>query len=282
MADLSNNTVFSQADASNTSGTVPTWQEGMVPSLVNDSARALQGSLKRFYDHANATIASGGTANVQTLTYTVAPAAYVAGDRYTFRVGSTLNNTGATTIDVNGLGAKAIQIGENALVGGELRQFQVADIVYDGTVFLLNRPIVPVSAGFLPANPTGTSDGTGLMMGIGATCAFTPTVSGSVAVWVTGNVTTDTNGSGSQMQIRYGTGAAPANGAALSGTTSGSLIAQSCTAANELEAFMLLGNITGLVIGTAHWIDLRLSNSSAGAEVSTLSNISVIVKEAQR
>lgn len=279
MPDLSNALVYFETDASNISGTDPSWPEGMQPSKVNDSARALQGALRRFRDRIGPAIVSAGTANVQTLTYTVAPTAYVVGDIYSFTVGTGLTNTGATTLDVNGLGAKNIFLGANTLQGGELRETQFIMVGYDGTQFQLLRGITPASGGFLPSNPTGTASAGGVMMGIGGTCAVTPRVSGILQVHVVGDVGATGAGT-SQMQIRYGTGTAPANGDALTGTTAGSLVADTTSTNNERAAFGLVAHITGLTVATAYWFDIRLSNSTGAT--STTQNISVIVQEMSR
>src|SRR6185437_7800393 len=93
----------------------------MNPAQVNDAARAMMGAVKRFYDRIQPTVTSAGTANAQTLTYTVAPTSLVAGDVFEFIVGANLTNTGAATININSLGAKpAVTNAGAALVGGEL------------------------------------------------------------------------------------------------------------------------------------------------------------------
>lgn len=133
--DLSNAT-FSEVDGSNNSAAPNGWQSGvMTPVQLEPTARALAGALKRFYNHVNASAVSGGTANAQTLTYAVAPTAYVTGDSYAFIVGPGLTNTGATTLDVNGLGAIAVQTAGVALVGGEWAAGGVAIVHYDGVAF---------------------------------------------------------------------------------------------------------------------------------------------------
>jgi hypothetical protein len=106
-AEIPNTSVFSQTDGSNNSGTVPTWAEGMAPSQVNDSARALQGAITREWNWSHPTITSGGSANTQTLTYSVAPAAYYNGMRFCFEAGFT--TTAASTLNANSLGAVAIK-----------------------------------------------------------------------------------------------------------------------------------------------------------------------------
>lgn len=171
-ADISASS-WSETDSSNTSASPNGWANGTFPNQVEPIGRATMGAIKRFYDHINGTATSGGTANAQTLTYTVAPTAYVAGDTYTFFVGANLTNTGATTLNVNALGAVAVQKGGSALIGGELVAGTLATVVYDGTHFQLSGTTVAITAGLINNTPIGaTTPSTG---------AFT-TLSGSEAV----------------------------------------------------------------------------------------------------
>lgn len=134
--DLANST-WSESDAANNSSSPNGWTSGsMTPSQVEPTARAMMGAIKRFYNHINATLTSGGSANAQVLTYAVAPASpYAGGDAYTFKAG--FSNTGATTLNINGLGAVAIKIGTAALKGGEIVAGRVIQVYYDGSVFQL-------------------------------------------------------------------------------------------------------------------------------------------------
>lgn len=84
---------------------------------------------------------SGGTANAHTITLTPAITAYAAGQTFRFIPGAA--NTGATTIDINSVGAKNIFRSGAALLGGELLTSEVAEIVYDGTQFQLISPLRP-------------------------------------------------------------------------------------------------------------------------------------------
>jgi hypothetical protein len=136
--DVSNGT-WTESDSGNNSASPNGWTSGtMTPNQVEPTARAMMGAIKRFYNHINATLTSGGTANAQTLTYSIAPAAYVTGDRYSFIVGGGLTNTGAATLNVNGLGAKSILRPDgSALVAGDLVAAGYAEAAYNGTSFLL-------------------------------------------------------------------------------------------------------------------------------------------------
>ena len=255
----------------------------MLPSKVNDSARAFQGAVKRFHDHIGGVQTSAGTANVQTLTYTVAPTAYVAGDCYAFIVGASLTNTGATTLNVNGLGAKNIWLAGNALVGGELTAGHVAVVRYDGTQFqLTSRAVSPAAAGFTPGDPTGTTSATAVHMGLGSTCTITPRVTGQLLIHVVGDMgTATTAGSTFTAQIRYGTGTAPVNGAAVTGTVAGSVVAIILTGytANDRIPIALVGHVSGLTVGTAYWLDIAITTSSGTL---TAKNLSVVARETAR
>lgn len=126
-----------------------------------------------------------------------------------------------------------------------------------------------------PNNPTGTTNTTGVMMGLSAT--ITPQFTGRVVVTVCGTLTnsTGTAGNGAKAQIRYGTGAAPANGAALTGTAVGSTqsaILERATA-NDPYPFSLLTLVTGLSIGTPVWIDISLAAIAAGTGVASGLNV---------
>src|SRR5215469_7373576 len=100
-ADL-NQSSWSETDGSNTSAPPAGWPAGMQPNQVEPTARAMMGATKRWYNHLNATATTAGTANAQTLTYSVAPTAYVIGDIYNFFVGASLTNTGPATLSING------------------------------------------------------------------------------------------------------------------------------------------------------------------------------------
>ena len=77
-------------------------------------------------------------AGTDTLTGTVVPAlsAYATGNQFSFLVANT--NTGAVTINVDGIGSKAItRTGATALVAGDMVAGQAVEIIYDGTRFQL-------------------------------------------------------------------------------------------------------------------------------------------------
>lgn len=144
-ADIADNTKWFQVDASNSQAPPDGWPENQLPSTVNNSARADKGALKRFHDYICPTVTSGGSANAHTLTYTQGPTAYVQGDMYSFVAGFT--NTGPTTLNVSGLGAKSIlraagALGQVALAGSEIVLGSITMVAYDGTDFQIMNSYV--------------------------------------------------------------------------------------------------------------------------------------------
>lgn len=76
-----------------------------------------------------------GANDTYTATLSPAPAAYVTGQHYRFKANTA--NTGACTINFNGLGAKAIKKAAGGittdLADNDIRAGQWVDLVYDGT-----------------------------------------------------------------------------------------------------------------------------------------------------
>ncbi|HVI08011.1 MAG TPA: phage tail protein [Candidatus Binatia bacterium] len=80
--------------------------------------------------------ADTGAANAYVVTLVPVPTAYVSGMGVVFKAAHA--NTGASTLNVNGLGAKSIvKNGSIALVGGEIASGQIMYVKYDGTNFQL-------------------------------------------------------------------------------------------------------------------------------------------------
>lgn len=93
------------------------WAEGQDPSTVNDSARAMMKRVAELLDDLGGVGTVGGTGNAITVTSAIDSLAN--GKLVAFKAGSA--NSGATTLNVNSLGAKAIRKnGDVALGGGEI------------------------------------------------------------------------------------------------------------------------------------------------------------------
>lgn len=128
-----------------------------------------------------------------TLTGSMTPTltAYAAGNQFSFVVANT--NTGAVTINIDGVGSKSItRTGSTALVAGDLVANQVALIEYDGTRFqLLN------GNSFTNLNVSGNETVGGTLGVTGATTLSAALTYGGVtltnAVTGTGKMVLDTS-----------------------------------------------------------------------------------------
>ncbi len=120
--------------------------------LKNGKTATLVGDFPIVSDTQNSVqtfVTSTGSANAYVLTLTPPPAAYVAGQKFTFK--ANFANTGAATVNVNSLGAKAINniAGSTALVANDIIVDQIVTIQYDGTQFqvtigeILSNPLNP-------------------------------------------------------------------------------------------------------------------------------------------
>lgn len=127
-----------------------------------------------------------------------------------------------------------------------------------------------------PANPTSTTSLTGVMMGLAA--SITPVRKGSVLITITGDIETSGNGNGGALQIRTGTGAAPANGVAATGTAQGSIVNYRNPANSVVRVpFSASAIVSGLTLGTAIWIDLGLAAVTGGT--AAVRNVSISAAE---
>jgi hypothetical protein len=105
--------------------------EGWAPSAVNDTVREVMAALARWYSDTKGSLVTAGTANARTLTTNNSHAALADQSFLVFR--SNLANTGATTLNVDGLGAKAVRSGGSALVSGALAADKLYVVVYNAT-----------------------------------------------------------------------------------------------------------------------------------------------------
>jgi hypothetical protein len=183
---------YSEVDASNSNSGPAGWAVGQAPSNVGAAGRAFMGSVKRSYDrdHAGSWCTVGGTASAVTLTYSVAPTSYVQGEKYAFK--ATGANSGATTADVNSLGAKNVfaktASGPAACVGGEIQDGDIVELEYDGTQF----QIISGTAGGVASIADATNGGINFSASTGAVSAnlkpsdlltkATPTTSDSLVI----------------------------------------------------------------------------------------------------
>jgi hypothetical protein len=163
--------------------------------------------------------------------------------------------------------------------------------VYNGTAWtylpagLSGIKLPAASVSIKPANPTGTSGTAQLMMGLGAQTtpvAYTPSGGGKVIIIVTGVLVSSTASSSGIAGGRYGTGAAPVNGAANTGTafgpaTDASVRSASVSATNG-AAFVITDRLS-LTPGTTYWFDLSVGSITSGDTVAPISICAVIAEQ---
>lgn len=100
-------------------------------------------------DQSGATIYAADSVGTDSYAITISPAitAYATGQVFRVKIGTA--NTGAATLNVNGLGAVAIKKNYNSdLATGDLLANQMIEVVYDGASFQLLSPVVISSQGF--------------------------------------------------------------------------------------------------------------------------------------
>lgn len=123
---------------------------------------------------------------------------------------------------------------------------------------------------------TGTASTIGVMMGFGGTCKITPVFSSRVDLRFQGSLSNTTNTASTTIQVKYGTGTAPATGAAIIGTSLGGVVLAQTSPANFQSPFCAGGIITGLIPGTAYWFDFYMVVSTG---TGTAFNVSCSVME---
>lgn len=142
------------------------------------------------------------------------------------------------------------------------------------------RTTSPAAAqSFAPANPAPTSSTTEVMMGLGSTCSYTPASTGRVLVIVGLFATTATGLVSITAGGRFGTGTAPANGAAVTGTAFGP-VADPAIRAPAIGQFggMPFSAVLSLTAGTTYWFDLAVSTANA-SDAASVANVTVSIAE---
>lgn len=127
--------------------------------------------------------------------------------------------------------------------------------------------------------PTGTTSlaPTHVMMGCGF--LFTPNVTGNVLISMICVANNNTANDGYNARLRYGTGTAPANGAAEAGSPVGAVSALADIAVANAFTNCVIPPVlvTGLTVGTQYWLDASLAARTGGTAL--ISNIQFSVTE---
>lgn len=134
----------------------------------------------------------------------------------------------------------------------------------------------PASLQASPSNPTACTNASSVMMGLAQT--MTPNSSGRVLIAISGDLLNAGAANQATFSIRTGTGSAPANGAAATGTLRGTAIVVSNPTASAPDPFSMQAVVTGLTVGTQIWIDMACQTTS-GTNTSQPINLSVTAVE---
>ena len=129
--------------------------EGMSPSTVNNTMREAYARIKRWYDDAQGAKTTAGSSNTYTLAAARTVASYAAGDNYVIKANH--SNTGAATLNVDSVGAKAIVTPAlNALEADSIRAGGVYQIAYEASAdkFILVNGAHPSESQITLKNPT--------------------------------------------------------------------------------------------------------------------------------
>jgi hypothetical protein len=172
----------------------------------------------------------------------------------------------------------------NAAPDTNLYRSAVATLATDGS-FVVGGTFTSQaqSQSSTPTAPAPTLSTTLVMMGLGTNATgtpwkITPSSSGKVLVIVTGLVAVATAVASIVVGCRFGTGAAPANGAAVTGTrfgTSGDMTLLPVT--NGVGLPFSATQVLNLTPGTAYWFDLALDCN--GTDAASVSNVSISLVE---
>lgn len=157
--------------------------------------------------------------------------------------------------------------------GTNLTSAESGAVEWDGTKLYITQSSGPTrrivvladtaaTATSTPADPTGTTNTTGLMMGLAG--SITPVNSTRILVTISGQMANTTVNDGATVQLRTGTGTAPTNGAASTGTQRGASQTMTSLVAAQRSGFSISAVVTGLTLGTAYWIDARLAAVTGG------------------
>lgn len=137
----------------------------------------------------------------------------------------------------------------------------------------------PAHLGAKPAAPAATASLTLVMMGLGTTLALTPGSSGLVQVTLAFQAFTNTAAVQCTVGGRFGTGTAPVNGAAVTGTrwgNNGDFTVLPPSLASGVP--ITFTDLITLTPGTAYWFDLCMLTSVA-ADTAVPKNLSFTAVE---
>lgn len=140
----------------------------------------------------------------------------------------------------------------------------------------------PKTQQFQPADPAGTvSAGTLVASGTGSTIKWTPSLSGKLLISWYANAFQANATDNTLASMYYGTGTAPVDGAANSGTAVTNKTRSVFPGSTSLSQFIgETAYVSGLTIGTAYWFDINYAAGTGGAgHTAQLKSINCTISE---
>lgn len=187
--------------------------------------------------------ADAGSNDTYVISLSPALASYIAGQIVRF-LANTIN-TGACSLNVNGLGAITIKKSFNVdLNDGDIKAGQIVEVIYDGTNFQLLSPIskIFVKKGSVSASTSGTQN---IAHGLGvipSSFRLTLATTLSIAISTSGNSST------------WATGAAIGSNATFSNQGGGGNYSEGAVSADATNIIIVWTQVgTGGTTGTVNW-----------------------------
>jgi len=213
-----------------------------------------------------------------TYVATASPAltAYAAGNLFSLVVPNT--NTGASTINIDGLGAKAItRTGSTALVAGDMIATEVVIVVYDGTRFQLinansfTNLFVSGTLTYGGVTLTNAVTGTGKMVLDTSPAIATPTITNpTVTNYVESVVAIGTVSSSSTLSLTSGT----VQTATLTASTACTFTMPTATAGKSFVLLLKQAASTGN--GTATFTNVKFGTAGAPTITATAGKMDIL------
>ncbi len=142
---MSNVSEWSSTAASNNSAPPNGAPEGMAANTLNDTMREFMAALAKWYGDISGDLVSTGSSSAYLLTTNSAHATLADQSILAFRANHT--NTGASTLNVDSLGAKSIRLGGSALLAGAIPSGSIVIVAYNSnTDFYDLLSAVPLDA----------------------------------------------------------------------------------------------------------------------------------------
>jgi hypothetical protein len=181
----------------------------------NATVRTMYATGGQVQDNTFQYLTSVAGTNVITATAPFGMTAYATGQRFTFIAAGA--NTGATTLNLNSIGAKSItKNGTTPLVASDIAINAVVQVVYDGTQFQLLNPasVSSFSAGSTGLTPSTATTGAVTLAGTlavanGGTGTATPAIVAGTNVTVSGSFPNQTINAPNPPALSTASGSAP-------------------------------------------------------------------------